>query len=700
MDRNDTQSRNLRNALFVILLTAVGLSLFLLVKSATDFSHSGPQIREEVLRSYLGYVIYALARLAFWAAMLAALMAASGMLVYGCLITVFDWRYRWYWGLFSAFAGIGVIAALQFSKHLLYIPSSISASFNYRVSRLYPLWEVLTPMQITIAEWLTASMFLVPVSTGVIVLFRRGQFHRAVSAALTCALLVLAVVWAEWAPDPAPAQAAVRSDDRPNVLMIGSDTLRADRLGIAGYHRKLTPHIDTLAKQGAYFAQCLVPLARTGPSMVSLMTGTWPHTHGVRSNYVPDDRQKLPVLTLPRLLAAAGYQTAGVGDWAAADLAKFDFGFQQTDVAPDQWNLKYLLRQGPKDIRLFLSLFTHNRFGKTFLPEIYYLAGVPLTKEVGKNARSVIKKLAENGQPFFVNVFIASTHGPFGSPYPYYKMYTDPAYRGESLFSMSGLSSPEEIVKRQEQGKHLFDIQQIIDLYDGAVTSFDDEVGRIVAYLKASNLHKNTIVIIYSDHGVDLFEAETWGQGNILSDYSYRVPLVITDPRVASGTNIARTVSTVDIAPTILELTGLKPPDAMQGRSLIPVMHALDSASGRLAFAETGVWLAKNIPGLPENRIRYPAILDLLEIKDKSTGTLSIKPEHMDAVIKAKARMVREDRWQLQYFPVTNSGVYSLYDVFADPAMHHDVAGEYPEIVGRLKERLIAWLHQETEISD
>lgn len=125
-----------------------------------------------------------------------------------------------------------------------------------------------------------------------------------------------------------------------------------------------------------------------------MMTSTWPTVHGVRDNFVADTETHLSMPDLPKLLVAGVYSTAAVGDWAASDLGKFHFGFQETSLAEDQWNLKYLLRQGPKDLRLFLTLFTHNRFGKTFMLELYYLAGVPLTEEMGRDTRYMILKIA------------------------------------------------------------------------------------------------------------------------------------------------------------------------------------------------------------------------------------------------------------------------------------------------------------------
>jgi hypothetical protein len=110
----------------------------------------------------------------------------------------------------------------------------------------------------------------------------------------------------------------------------------------------------------------------------------WPHHHGVRDNFIADADTDLRVPDLPALLRQHGYATAAVSDWCGADLKKFPFGFDYVDTPDDQWNIKYLIRQGPKNLRLILSLFTHNRFGKTFLPELYYLAGVPMTTELGQ----------------------------------------------------------------------------------------------------------------------------------------------------------------------------------------------------------------------------------------------------------------------------------------------------------------------------
>lgn len=683
--------RSVRHGLYVVLAVSACFVLVLVAKSVMDFSRSGPQIADEIARSYLGYAVYALARLSAWAFLITALMAVAGAFVYHCLVTVFNWRYRWQLALCSAVLAVGLITFTRFAHYLLYMPGGVMASFNYRASRLYPLWEMLTPGRIATLEWGAVLLFAVPTLLALIVLLRRREWR---SSALVTGIAVSPIVLVGWAGVQEPSSSLHSSgggDGRPNILLIGSDTLRADRLGVNGYTRPLTPNIDGLARQGTNFSQYIVPLGRTAPSLLSLLTGTWPHTHGVRDNYVGDHEAVLPHPALPKILGDTGYHTAVVGDWAGSDLGKFDLGFDHVDTSPDQWNLKYLLRQGPKDIRLFLSLFTHNRFGKYFLPEVYYLAGMPLTAEVGRDARATIRSLAEQGSPFFLNVFIASTHGPFSAPYPYYRLYADPGYRGDSLFSMSSVSSVEEVLKAQEEGKQHFDVRQIFDLYDGAVKSFDDEVGRILAYLHESGLDKNTIVVIYSDHGVDLFEGETWGQGNIVSDFSYRAPLIVYDPRRPPAGNVRRTVRAVDLAPTLLELAETPVPAFIEGKSLLPFMERGNAEPDRVAFAETGIWISK-VRGLPKDRIAYPSVLELLEIVDKKSGALSIKPQYRDAVVRAKSRLAREGRWALVYFPLETGEQYALYDLQADLAMRHDVMAQHPAIAARLKEKLREWM--------
>ncbi len=507
--------------------------------------------------------------------------------------------------------------------------------------------------------------------------------------ALSVPLVAIALSWSH-----TPAAVAATPLIRPNILMIGSDTLRADRLGAAMYPRNLTPFIDSLAKLGTQFTSCYVPCARTAPSLISLLTGTWPHRHGIRDNFIGDDDIRLSVPILPGLLASHGYRTAAVSDWSGGDLGKFPLGFEILDVPKDQWNIKYLIRQGPKDLRLFLSLFTHNAFAKRFLPELYYLAGVPLTRLIGRDARTLINDLATLSKPFFLNVFISTTHPPFGSEYPYYSLWSDKDYTGESKFAMARLTDPWEIIRRQGDTKKDFDLAQVIDLYDGCVRNFDDEVKCIVDHIRACGLEDNTIIVIYSDHGMEFFEHDTWGQGNsVRGDMSARIPLVIVDPRVRGTGLCSDVVRSIDVAPTLLELAGIAPPEAMEGSSLAAYLNGATSDMNLPAFNETGIWLT-DLPGMPANHLRYPNVLDLLDVPDKRTGTLAVKPEYRQAIITAKDRMVRVGPWKLVYQPTSNRPLFSLFNVVNDPDCRHDLATEHPDTLQMLQNVLCQWLEE------
>jgi arylsulfatase A-like enzyme len=418
------------------------------------------------------------------------------------------------------------------------------------------------------------------------------------------------------------------------------------------------------------------------------MTGTWPHTHGIRDNFVTDSETRLKVDALPNLLKPLGYRTAAVSDWCGSDMGKFSFGFDYTDLPEDQWNLKYFIRQGPKDLRLFVSLFFHNQFGRTLLPELYYLGGVPLTSQLGHRARQLVTRLCVSPEPFFMNVFYSSTHPPFASEWPWYTRFADEEYVGESRFAMSKLTDPFDIIRRQGAPKDEFDLDQIIDLYDGCVAEFDDEVGKMLRHLDNCGLANNTIVVVYSDHGMEFFEHDTWGQGNsAVGDFSARIPLLIRDPRKPVNRKVEEVVRSIDVAPTLLELVGATPTTSMDGVSLAACFQQHGECPRLDAYNETGIWIA-DMPGMQEDHLRYPDLLELMEVPDHDSGTLAIKPQYHYAIHRAKDKMIRQGRWKLVYQPLERGSEIRMYDVLADPACHHDISAEHPAIRADLWARL------------
>ena len=674
-------------------IAALGAAV-LLAKSLMDFTQTGPRIREEVLTYYRRYTLLALARLTVWAFAIMLFTGSLGVIVAALLSLTLDWEWSSTYAALAALAGILVSFLYIFIYTLRYNPGLLVASMHYRMSRLYGLWRWVTPGMITLTQFGGLAFLALLLGSASWQLVEQSLYDELLAVWAAACFYIGAISCAAWQPEArAPGRKSIQeASSPPNILMIGSDTLRADRLGGLGYRRVLTPNIDQLAKRGTLFTNCYVPCARTAPSLISMLTGTWPHTHGIRDNFVPDEDTRLKVDALPDILKTKGYRSAVLSDWCGGDMGKFSFGFDFTDLPHDQWNLKYLIRQGPKDLRLFVSLFTHNRLGRLFLPEIYYLGGVPLTQQLGKRARRLVSRLAQGNGPFFLNVFYSTTHPPFASEWPWYTRFSEPEYKGESKFAMARLTDPFDIIRRQGAPKEEFDLDQIIDLYDGCVAEFDDEVGKMLAHLKQCGLADNTIVVVYSDHGMEFFEHGTWGQGNsALGEASPRIPLVIHDPRLPGRGRIDNVVRSIDLAPTLLELVGVAPKPDMEGVSLAPCLSASMPCPELDAFNETGIWIA-DIPGLPDTHIRYPDLLELIEVPDRMSGTLSIKNQYCPTILEAKDRMIRQGRWKLVYQPLVDSSVYRLFDLETDPECNLDVIAQHPDIAQVLQNALSKWM--------
>ncbi|MGD9602576.1 MAG: sulfatase-like hydrolase/transferase [Gammaproteobacteria bacterium] len=664
----------------------------LVLKSLRDFSQTGPRMREEILRHYRRYTFYALARLGAWTFAILLFLSGCGMLAGGMLALSTGLTWTPAVALASAVFGILAGTGVQFARKLRGNPGLLLASMHYRPSRLYRLWAVLTPGRQRAIGVTCAIVVGALAVRATHTLLASGRPHDAAALLATFTAVLLVAFLAGWEPTSRPARRPGQSSARrPNILMIGSDTLRADRLGSLGYRRMLTPHIDALAAEGTLFTQCYVPCARTAPSLISLFTGTWPHRHGIRDNFAAATETRLRFDALPTLLKELGYRSAVISDWCGADMGKFSFGFDHVELPADQWNLKYLIRQGPKDLRLFLSLFLHNRLGRLCVPELYYLGGAPLTTPLGRRARRLLSRLAATDGPFLLNVFYSTTHPPFASEWPWYTRFGDEAYRGESKFAMARLTDPFEIIRRQGAPREEFDLDRIIDLYDSCVAQFDDEVGRMLAHLDASGLAENTIVVIYSDHGMEFFEHDAWGQGNsAVGEASPRVPLVMRVPGAPPRAAVESVVRSIDVAPTLLELAGGKPRDTMDGVSLA-AMVAGGPCPALDAFNETGIWFTE-IPGLPRGHLRYPELLELLEVPDRVAGTISLKPEYRDVIVAAKDRMIRRGHWKLVLQPLDDGAEIALFDVSRDPDCRVNVARDHPDIARELHQALVAWM--------
>jgi arylsulfatase A-like enzyme len=478
------------------------------------------------------------------------------------------------------------------------------------------------------------------------------------------------------------------SGGRTNVLVLAADSVRPDHMSGLGYARATTPNLDRLASQGALFDRVMAPLARTTPSWLSFLTGRYPHGHGIRHMF-PDRRlrpRSLP--TLPRTLAASGYRTAVISDYAGDFFPTFDLGFQR-EMLPPPLNLRtvfetQILERSPLALA-FLSPLPEGLRPKAFR---YLMTNA----DPERLADEAIAEL-DGDRPFFTVVFFSATHVPFASPYPDWRAFVSPGYRGEDLYryDVAGLSG----LARAEVPLSEADAQHTIALYDGALRSVDRAVGRILGELQRRGLDRSTLVVFLADHGENLFEpGQTtlhgkWFRGG---DEANRVPLILRGPGIPAGLRVQQTVSLVDGAPTIADLLAVGAPPA-EGRSLAPALRGATLPSVPV-FAETGLWLSGS--ATPEG-MRYPDLLQLLEVDDqRDDGQIVVATRFEDLVVEAKHRALWFDNWKLVYEPTPTGFRVQLYDLSRDPGQRHDVYAGSP-VGATLLQMLQTWMGLDRE---
>jgi len=351
-----------------------------------------------------------------------------------------------------------------------------------------------------------------------------------------------------------------------NVLLIGIDSLRADRLGCYGYGRPTSPFMDGLAAQGLLFEQFFAPVIPTQPSFTTFFSGQMPTTHGIvahRGDWrFADDRP-----FLPEFFQAAGYATAAIDNLA--------------DHHQKEW-----FRRGfdayinPREPGTFPDCFLYNR------------AAIDWLKNKGD-------------RPFFLFVHYWDPHTPYLPPKSYRNLFYegDPTVRNPG--SLKGFYErplmdwwPEKWMDRLAQEwpgaahPHLSDIEFVRAQYDSEVRCADDGVREMVGALEEMGVLKDTAIVIWGDHGEELGEHGIYFDHHGLYESDIKVPLIVRWPGV-DGRRIGALTQHMDLAPTILEGAGLPVPEAMDGQSLWPLIRG--QANGRPDVLLTGecTWMAK-----------------------------------------------------------------------------------------------------------
>jgi arylsulfatase A-like enzyme len=391
---------------------------------------------------------------------------------------------------------------------------------------------------------------------------------------------------------------------RPNIVFIFSDDHAYQAVSAYNDPRKLieTPNIDRIAKEGMRLDRCLVTNSICGPSRASVLTGKYSHKNGFynNSNSKFDGSQ----VTAPKLLQAAGYQTAIIGKWhLISDPTGFDFwqilpgqgvyynppmirngerikneGYV-TDIITDA-TLDWLKKRDKT--KPFLLMCQHKAPHREWEPALRHLNfdhdrkyDEPPTLFDDYSGRGI----AEHDQDMMIAKTITPRDMklvPVGQLTPEQKKEWD-AYYGlrNEAFRMANLTGRELTSWRYQRYMHD---------YLACVKAVDESVGRVLKYLDDEGLAENTIVMYSADQGFYLGE-HGWFDKRWIFEESLRAPLLVRWPGVTKPGSTSRDiVSNLDFAETFLDAAGVPVPKEMQGRSIRPVLAGQTPADWRKAF--------------------------------------------------------------------------------------------------------------------
>jgi arylsulfatase A-like enzyme len=467
----------------------------------------------------------------------------------------------------------------------------------------------------------------------------------------------------------------------PNLLILCADSIRPDRLSSYGYHRETSPALDRLAENGVRFEEVYAQLPRTFPSWLSMLTGKYPFQHGITSMFpTVADRQK-DFNALPAMLKDKGWATAVVADSAGDIFPRIELGFDYVD-APG-FNFQTLGKMHGLEIHTHLLPYIANPIGREIFPILKEFANLGNPAFVGREVKHRLKEFLRE-ERFMLAAFFSGTHFPYSPPWPYYRMYTAPGYRGLSKYSKFNKINVEEVITDQ-------DIRQIGAVFDGAIRATDDAVAGIMEALEDYGLDKNTVIVFIADHGENLYEHEyMMGHGEHLRGrYSLKIPLIIYDPRREYPVRVVRSrLRSIDLMPTLLDLLEMPIPEGLPAVSLKPLMEGAPDNLDLPVYAETGLWFVQDGPGFfQRQRIRYPDVTGVCWFEPHYDYEVVIRDDWQDFTEVAKHRMLIHGDYKVIYNPLPDGVKWELYDLSKDPEERHDLSGERPaELEGMKKE--------------
>lgn len=398
-------------------------------------------------------------------------------------------------------------------------------------------------------------------------------------------------------------ETTLADDQPPNIVMIFCDDLTNQALSCYGHPLKLleTPNIDRLAQEGMLFRRCLVPNSICGPSRAAILTGKYAHVNGfVRNGNKFDGSQP----TFPKMLQAAGYQTAMIGKW---HLATDPTGFDHWHILPGQgaYYNPAMIRDGEKVTHVGYTTDLISEFSIDWLkqrnPDKPFLL-MSQHKAPHRNWSPALRHLGwNNDQKFPEPSTLFDDYSGRGKPEREQEMTLAHSFQPKDvkLAPEKGLNAEqrqawdqyyaprnEAFLEKNLSGKDLvrWRYQRYMHDYLACVKAVDEAVGDMLRYLDEAGLTENTLVVFSSDQGFYLGE-HGWFDKRWIYEESVTTPLIVRWPhQTKPGSESTELVSILDFPETFLEAADLPVPDDMHGHSLTPLFSGQVPANWRKSF--------------------------------------------------------------------------------------------------------------------
>jgi arylsulfatase A-like enzyme len=471
---------------------------------------------------------------------------------------------------------------------------------------------------------------------------------------------------------------------RPNIIYMMSDDHGYQAISAYGYGLNKTPHIDKLAEEGMLFHRAFVTNSICGPSRAVMLTGKHSHINGFKDNHSTFDGSQQTVV---KLMHDAGYQTALVGKWHLISDPK---GFDYWNIVPgqgDYYNPDFIengvRRKVPGYVTNLTTDFAINWLDKrdtskpfflvyqqkaphrNWMPEekYYHLfdsTAVPLPANYFDDYNTRKRAAREQEMEIATDMHYAydlklafdlPAEKQTGLAASWQRIYNRMTPDEKRKYEAAYAPSIEAFGKAGLEGKELakWKYQRYMKEYLRCVQSVDDNVGRLMDYLKEKGLDKNTIVIYTSDQGFYLGE-HGWFDKRFMYEESFRTPLIVKWPGVTKKSETRSMVQNLDFAETILDMAGLPVPSDMQGKSFVPLLK-----------------------GKQKGNVHDALYYHFYENQEHKV---------------AKHIGVRTDRYKLIYFYENNE--WELYDLEKDRSEMNSVYGDpaYKAITEKLKSTL------------